>query len=173
MPTPTLHTERLVLRPVCDADQENVFKGFSHPEVTRYFDLTYPTLEATAAQMEWYKTNSHNGTGYYWAVTNTTGDFMGVFSIYFINQTHHKAEIGYWLLPEFWGKGFASEALKTILHFAQHHLSLHRISAEIEPENTDSWKLLQKLGFELEGTFRDYEFKNGKYNDLQVWAKLW
>ncbi len=173
MHTPTLYTERLVLRPVQDHDQEWVFKGFSHPEVTRYFDLTYPTFEATAAQMEWYKTNTENGTGHYWVVSSTYGEFMGVFSIYFINRTHHKAEIGYWLFPEFWGKGYASEALQAILHVAQHTLLLHRISAEVEPENTDSCKLLQKLGFELEGTLRDYEFKNGKYNDLQVWAKLW
>jgi ribosomal-protein-alanine N-acetyltransferase len=62
----TLHTERLLLRPVESADQQKVFEGFSHPEVTRYFDITYPTFESTAVQMEWYANNRKENTGYAW-----------------------------------------------------------------------------------------------------------
>lgn len=172
MIVPHLTTSRLQLRPVADTDHEMVFKGFSHPDVIKYFDINFKTLEATVEQMEWYKTNVQNNTGCYWVVYNEQHAFMGVFSIYHIHAEYRKAEIGYWLFPEFWNLGYASEALKAMLDFAKQTLNLHRIAAEIEPENVGSWKMLQKIGFELEGTFRDYEFKNGKFNDLQVWAKL-
>lgn len=172
MKTPTLITPNLTVRPIEPTDQEMVFKGFSHPEVTKYMDITYGTYEATNEQMLWYKTNTESGTGHYWALINQQQQFVGVFSMYHINTNYRKAEIGYWMFPEFWGKGFGAEAITAIVSFAQNELNLHRIAAEIEPENVGSWKLLKKLGFELEGTFRDYEYRNGKYNDLQVWAKL-
>lgn len=172
MEQPTLFTQRLTLRPVEPNDRQKVFEGFSHPEVTRYFDITYATFEATAEQMDWYQTNREKGIGYAWVVCNESGTFMGVFSIYRIDFTHKRCELGYWLFPEFWGKGYASEGLKPILNFAFTTLNLHRIAAEIEPENTDSSKLLARMGFEREAVLRDYEFKNGKYNNLEIWALL-
>lgn len=172
MEQPSLATPRLLLRPVEKYDQQKVFEGFSHPEVTKYFDITYATFEATDAQMEWYKNNRENGLGYAWVVSNEQHGFMGVFSIYRIDQTHKKCELGYWLLPEYWGNGYALESIKAILHFVDTSLKLHRIAAEIEPENTDSTKLLAGLGFEREALLRDFEYKNGKYNNLEIWALL-
>ncbi|MES2779852.1 MAG: GNAT family N-acetyltransferase [Bacteroidota bacterium] len=172
MEQPSLTTPRLVLRPVEKRDQQKVFEGFSHPEVTKHFDITYATLEATDAQMEWYKNNRENGLGYAWVVANEQHDFMGVFSIYRIDHTNKRCELGYWLLPVYWGKGYASESIPAILKFVANNLKLHRIAAEIEPENSDSTKLLAGLGFEREAFLRDYEFRNGKYNNLEIWAML-
>ncbi len=59
----TIYTERLMLRPVNEDDRQKVFEGFSHPEVTRYFDITYSTYEDTAEQMKWYAQNRKNKTG--------------------------------------------------------------------------------------------------------------
>jgi [ribosomal protein S5]-alanine N-acetyltransferase len=172
MEQPSLTTPRLLLRPVEKRDQQKVFEGFSHPDVTRYFDITYASFEATDVQMEWYRNNREQGLGYAWVVSTEATDFMGVFSIYRIDTANKRCELGYWLLPEYWGKGFASETINAILQFAQSELKLHRVAAEIEPENTDSSKLLAALGFEREALLRDYEFKNGKYNSLEIWALL-
>jgi ribosomal-protein-alanine N-acetyltransferase len=173
MKQPTLKTERLILRPVERQDQQKVFEGFSHPEITRYFDLTYDSFEATSAQMDWYETNREQGLGFAWVLTSPQSDFMGVFSIYRIDNVHKKCELGYWLFPSFWEKGYATEALRTIIQFVGNELRLHRIAAEIEPENTASTHLLAKLGFEREACLRDYEFKNGRYNNLEIWALLY
>lgn len=169
----TLYTPRLVLRAVEDGDRQKVFEGFSNAEVTRYFDITYSTYESTSVQMEWYATNRKEESGYAWAVCDkTSGDVMGIFSLYFINKNHKRAELGYWLLPPYWNKGFATEAITAILNYAKKELNLHRISAEIEPANTASLKLLQKLGFKQDGTLRDYELKNGLFQDLEIWSVL-
>lgn len=169
----TLHTERLLLRPVEPADQQKVFEGFSHPEVTRYFDISYPTFESTAVQMEWYANNRKENSGYAWVVCDKhTQEFMGVFSLYYIKPQHQRAELGYWLLPPYWNKGYATEILNEILHHAKTSLNLHRIAAEVEQDNTASIELLRKIGFERDGMLRDYEIKNGKFQNLEIWSTI-
>jgi ribosomal-protein-alanine N-acetyltransferase len=168
----SLTTPRLLLRPVEKDDQQKVFEGFSHPKVTKFFDITYATFEDTVVQIEWYKKNHETGLGYAWVVSNIEHPFMGVFSIYRIDNTNKRCELGYWLFPEYWGKGYAAESINAILQFVENDLKLHRIAAEVEPENTDSITLLDRLGFEREAFLRDYEYRNGKYNNLEIWAKL-
>lgn len=166
-----LETQRLLLRPVDKSDQMLVFEGFSHPDVTRYLDLTYPTFDAANAQMEWYFNNRKQGTGYAWVVCNKrNGAQMGIFSLYYIHTIHRRAELGYWLLPAYWNAGYAAEGLQAVLHHAAHNLQLHRISAEVEPANKTSLSLLGKLGFERDGILRDFEWKNGAFQSLEVWS---
>ncbi|MCU0423278.1 MAG: GNAT family N-acetyltransferase [Bacteroidia bacterium] len=167
---PELKTNRLTLRPVKASDQQQVFEGFSHPEVNKYFGITYSTFDDTAEQMNWYAKNAEEGTGYSWVVTNDAGDFMGVFSIYYIHPIHKRAEVGYWLMPDYWNQGIASEALQTLLIHAKTNLKLHRVAAEVEPENKTSIELLKKNGFERDGILRDMEFKHGKYIHLEIWS---
>ena len=169
----TIETSRLLLRPVAKSDQQLVYEGFSHPNVTRYFDITYATFDDTHAQMEWYFNNREQGSGYAWVVCNkNTGETMGVFSIYYIEPKHRRAELGYWLLPPYWNKGYAFEGIKAILNYASLQLHLHRVSAEVEPDNQASIILLQKLGFERDGILRDFEWKNGAFQSLEVWSIL-
>lgn len=172
MTQPVLFTSRLKMRLVEASDQQKVFEGFSNPDVIKYFDITYSTFEDTAKQMEWYKNNRENETGYAWVVCDDANSFMGIVSIHRIDQQNKRCETGYWLFPEFWNKGYAKEALTAVLDFASSQLKVHRVTAEIEPENTDSIKLVLGLGFIREGVFKDFEFKNGKFNDLEIWTKL-
>jgi ribosomal-protein-alanine N-acetyltransferase len=172
MTYPTLHTKDLTLRPVASTDQQKIFEGFSNPVITEFFEIKYDSFEATNVQMEWYKSNAEAGTGYAWIVCNNKHEFMGVFTLHYINQKHKRAELGYWLFPNFWGKGIAKQAIDALLTHAQTGLTLHRISAEIEPANIASQKLLAHFGFEREGVLRDFEIKDGNYSDLEIWAKI-
>ena len=171
--TPPLCTERLYLRNVVPQDQLKVFEGLSHPEVIKHYGVSYATFEATAAQMEWYQTQQDNRSGYFWVLEQaTSGQFMGIAGIYFINWQHRSGELGYWLLPEFWNQGYATEALDAILKHMQTEVKLHRIAAEIETANTTSVQLLKRIGFSYEGTKVDVEIKDGKYISLSLWAKI-
>lgn len=62
--------------------------------------------------------------------------------------------------------------LTSDIEFRLFTIKLHRVTAEIEPENTSSIKLVSALGFERDGVFKDFEYKNGKFNDLEIWTKL-
>ena len=175
MEQPVLETPRLLLRPVEAKDQQKVFEGFSNPEITKHMEITYATFEATAEQMEWYANNRQNGSGYAWVATlkEEPESFLGMLSMYNVTPKHKRAEIGYWLFPQHWNKGYTAEGFEAIIGFASSQLDLHRIAAEVEPHNYGSRKVLQKLGFMQEATLRDYEIdKNGNYLDLEIWSRL-
>lgn len=168
-----LRSRQFLLRALTDTDQENVFHGLSHPDVIRYYAISFPTLEATRVQMEWYAQLEREGTGQWWAICSPDGgSFMGAVGIYGIVQKHRKADLGYWLLPEHWGKGVMSEALALVLEHGFKNMGLHRIEAEVETENEASRHLLLKLGFHHEGTKRECEFKDGRWISLDLFARL-
>lgn len=170
---PTLHTNRLLLRQFTETDIENVYKGLSHPEVIKYYGVSYSSLEATKTQMQFFADLEKNETGCWWAICNTENNvFYGACGVNNMNKEHKKAEMGFWLLPEFWGQGIIIEAAAAICEYAFTNLQLHRIEAMVETENMNSKKVLEKLQFIYEGTMKECEYKNGKYISLDIYALL-
>lgn len=170
---PILKTDRLTLRQVVPDDVGNVFRGLSHPDVIRYYGVSFDSLVATQAQMNWFAALERNGTGIWWAICSRTNEtFYGACGFNNLSKMHHKAEIGFWLLPEYWNCGIMSEALARICEYGFAALGLHRIEGFIETENANSKRTLAKLGFVHEETQRDCEVKNGKLISLDRYAKL-
>jgi len=170
---PILATDRLYLRQFNDADLENVFYGLSHPDVIKYYGVSFGSLEATKEQMLWFSNLEKNATGIWWAICSKGDDtFLGAAGLNDLDQENKKAEIGFWLLPENWGRGIIAEAMPLILNHAFNNLGLHRIEAFVETENENCKKALLKLKFKREGTMKDCEVKNGKKISLQIYAKF-
>jgi RimJ/RimL family protein N-acetyltransferase len=69
-----------------------------------------------------------------------------------------RADVGFELSKEYWGKGLASEALEAVINYGFEQLNLQRIQALIEPPNDSSQKLVERKGFIKEGLLRNYEF---------------
>jgi len=81
------------------------------------------------------------------------------------------AMLGYALGGQFQGRGLMSEALAAIINFAfSSEIHLHRIQANVRPENLRSLRLLEQLGFEREGFARDYLFIDGTWRDHAMLA---
>lgn len=72
----------------------------------------------------------------------------------------------------FLGKGDYKEAIPLICNYGFEKLGLHRIKAIIESENVAGKKVITNSGFEHEGTMKKCEFKNGKYINLDIYAKI-
>ncbi len=81
-------------------------------------------------------------------------------------------DIGYMLLPEYCSKGIATEAVASICSVAFSELALRRISAVVFTENIASVRVLQKNGFEIEGTMRRAAKKNGRLYDLTLFGRV-
>lgn len=170
---PILKTEHLLLRQFNPNDIYNVFKGLSDPEIIKYYGVSYSTLEDTKAQMQFFNDLEGNGTGIWWAICSPDNNiFYGACGLNGLDKDHKKAEIGYWLLKEHWGNGYISEAVPFIVKYGFEQLGLHRIEAIVETENSASKKLMDRLGFEHEGTLIECELKNGKYISLDMYAKI-
>ena len=95
---------------------------------------------------------------------------IGNIALWRIDKAHHRAEIGYILCPEQWGKGIMDEAMKVVLFYAFNEMKLHSIEAQINPHNLQSEKLLQKNGFIKEAHFRENYFYNGRFLDTVVYS---
>jgi [ribosomal protein S5]-alanine N-acetyltransferase len=173
MPTSSITTNRFLLRSFTDADINKVFEGLSHPQVIKHYGVSFDTLEATKEQMVWYKELESQGTGKWFAICSLDNKiFYGAAGLNSLQKEHKKAEIGYWLLPEYWGMGIMKEALPVVCEFGFNNLNLHRIEALIETDNLSSIKLITQLNFNHEGTMKDCEIKNGHFISLDIYAML-
>lgn len=162
-----------MLRQIMEDDIDNIFKGLSHPEIIKYYGVSYHTLEATREQMAFFHDLEKNGTGIWWAISSlSSGEFMGAGGLNSLNKVHREAEIGLWLFPEFWGKGFMGEAIEKICEYGFEQLGIHRIEGFVESDNINCKKALAKTGFRHEGTMVDCEIKNGSFISLDIYAKL-
>lgn len=154
-------------------DIHHVFRGLSHPDVVRYYAISFASLEATQEQMDWFAQLERDGTGWWRAIRSMEDNtFLGAIGIYKIDQQHRRCELGYWLLPEYWGKGIAAGAMPLVIDHAFGVLGLHRIEAQVETENHASRKLLERFGFKHEGTLRECEWKDGRPISLDLFALL-
>ncbi|SFH28494.1 GNAT family N-acetyltransferase [Pedobacter insulae] len=171
---PTLKTPTLLLRPFLDDDIELVFQGLSNPQVIHYYGVHYKSLAETKAQMRWFKELEANGTGAWWAIFDAEGEvFYGGIGLNNLSKVHKKAEIGFWLLPSFWGRGIVLEAANLVCKYGFNHACLHRIEAFVESANENCKNLMNKLDFKHEGTMQECEIKNEKYISLEIYAKIY
>lgn len=170
---PIIKTERLLLRQFIDNDLENVFKGLSHPEIIKYYGVSFQTLEATKEQMTFFADLEKKETGIWWAVCSADNKtFYGAGGLSSLNKEHKKAEIGFWLISEFWGNGIMKEAMPLICDYGFDNLELHRIEGFVESENKNCKNAMAKLDFQHEGTMKECEIKNGKFISLDIYAKV-
>lgn len=168
-----LETPRLRLRHFSETDLEPVFAGLSDPRVVAYYGLSHRTLDECREQMAWYKAIEVARTGLWLALeTRSTGCFAGAIGMYGLDPEHQCAEFGYWLLPEFWGKGMMHEAARAFLPHVYASLPLHRLLAQVEPPNHRSTRLLKRLGFQYEGLSRECERKDSHFISLENYSLL-
>lgn len=88
------------------------------------------------------------------------------------NPNFRSASLGYCLHQAAWGRGYATEAARALLQWAFDTLEVNRIQSEADSRNVASARVLEKLGFELEGTLREDCIVNGDVSDSWVYGLL-
>lgn len=174
IPTPTLHTARLLLRPFARTDTDSIFALQSNVRVVRYWDSPPWTERARAerfiavcSQME------QEGSGARLAIERAVdGVFVGWCCLVKWNPEYRSATVGYCLDEVAWGKGFATEATGALLQWAFDTLDLNRVQAETDTRNVASSRVLEKLGFLREGTLREDCIVNGEVSSSWVYGLL-
>lgn len=168
-----MNTENYVLKEIEDADIQNIYKGLSDPDITKYYDVHFSTLEDTKEQMDWYRDLKQNGTGIWWAIYDAADNkFCGAGGFNNLDKTHKKAEIGFWLLKDSWGKGILNEVMPKLFENGFTKLDLNRIEGFVVSDNTKCKKALEKINFTYEGTMRESEVKNGQKISVDIYSIL-
>ncbi|RZA31471.1 MAG: N-acetyltransferase [Lysobacteraceae bacterium] len=173
-PTPILTTDRLTLRPLTMADAQDLFAVFADPQVVRYWGFDVWTSLASAERMiaealEGYREQSDIRFGIELA---ETGGLIGTVNLHHFFPQNRRCEIGYALGSPYWGKGYAFEALAAALDYGFHELRLNRVEADIDPRNTASAALLERLGFRKEGYMPERWFVHGEMADTVNYGLL-
>lgn len=170
---PILRTDRLLLRRFTEADLPQLYVGLSHPDIIKYYGVSYDSLEATRAQLQFFAELENEGTGIWWAICSPDDTvFYGAGGLNNLSHTHRKAEIGFWLMTEYWGRGIMTEALPLICAYGFDQFDLHRIEGFVESDNQPCKQAMRKLDFSWEGTLRECEWKADRFISLDVYAKI-
>lgn len=105
-------------------------------------------------------------------VLKATNTLIGGCGIYLSNPDNREGYIGYVLNRNFWGQAYATETAQALLEFGFNQLTLHRIFATCDPENITSARVLEKIGMQHEGHFREHKWAKGKWRDSLLYAIL-
>ncbi|MBK8051428.1 MAG: GNAT family N-acetyltransferase [Anaerolineales bacterium] len=174
LPFPSLTTPRLGLRPLTLADTDFVFQHFADPLVAKYLMDAPPLTDRAEAEaiIRFYLEPEAKNRNRWGIALGPAGPLIGTCGFHKWDQDHHHAEVGYDLSPEHWGQGYMAEALHAALDCGFARMNLHRVDAMVYVENERSVRLLQKLGFQIEGILRDYFCQDGFFYDHYVLALL-
>jgi [ribosomal protein S5]-alanine N-acetyltransferase len=171
---PVLETARLRLRTVHRDDLDAIYALHADPRAMRYWSFAAWTRREQAE--EWFNQRQRWGNDsevWPWGITLAgSAQLIGIATLFSVNRVQCRAEIGYQLGSAHWGQGYAVEALRAVLGYALDALQLQRIEADIDPRNLASCRLVEKLGFRLEGLLRERWRVNGEVTDTALYGLL-
>jgi RimJ/RimL family protein N-acetyltransferase len=162
-----------LLRGLRPEDAGDLFGVYSDPEVMRYWNTSPHRNEAeTRAAVELIIAEVERGEVLQWAIQRREDD-RPLGSITLMTERHQpRAEIGYILGREHWGRGYAGEAQRRVIDHAFTDLGLHRLEADTHPDNAASTRSLERLGFRREGRLRERWLVGGEFSDSVLWGLL-
>jgi RimJ/RimL family protein N-acetyltransferase len=164
---PTLPGERVALRWLTAADADDIYEIYSDPEAMRFWSTTAMTAKSQARTLLREIREEHAaGHLHEWGLVDPLGGkVIGTCTLFHLDRSNRRAEIGFALGRQWWGKGLMGEALTVLLDFAFGQLGLRRIEADTDPANSASIRLLESLGFRREGLLRERWNVGGELQD--------
>ncbi len=167
-----LETSRLEIRPFALDDFHALQACTSDPRVTRFFPWG-PNTEGETREFLKSVVDAaaqHPREHYVFAVVLLGRGLVG--GCFLDRRRHQEFEIGYYLRPDCWNQGLATEAVGALVPFGFRELAAHRLYARVDPENPASARVLESVGFRLEGRFRRDSFIKGEWRDSLIYALL-
>jgi len=171
---PTLHTQRLTLRPFTLTDAPLVQQLAGAREIAA-MTLSIPHPYEVEIAEEWIKTHPatfDEGISVNFAIVlRESGVLCGSTGLG-IDAENANAELGYWIGLPYWGKGYGTEAAQAVVKYGFEVIGLHRIQASHFSHNPASARVMQKIGMSYEGCRRQHILKWGKFEDLELYGIL-
>ena len=172
--TPTLRTDRLLLRPFQDRDREDIYALQSDARVLEFWDSP-PWADRSRADtfLARSRTMAEEDRGVRVAIDRLDdGSFVGWATALWSTPEFRTGELGYVLTEASWGNGYATEAAGALLDWALEAMDLNRVQSEVDTRNPASARVLAKLGFTLEGTLRENCIVDGVVSDSWMYGLL-
>jgi RimJ/RimL family protein N-acetyltransferase len=169
-----LESERLRMTQVAEADWEFFHRVHTTAEVMRYISdpLTDEEIRARfdVRLLPWDKEQPH------WLSLvireKSSGAAAGITGMRPEWMPYQQAEVGFLLLPEFQGRGYAGESLSSVISFAFGECRFHKLKALVTGGNEPSCRALERVGFQREGVIRDNFQLYGQWKDDVLFGLL-
>jgi ribosomal-protein-alanine N-acetyltransferase len=157
-----------------ESDLLAIFSIFSNAEVMRYWSSPPMTDISDARQMLLnIQKNYRDGSALQLGIQRKKDQaLMGTCTLHNLHLNSRRAEIGYALGRAYWRQGYMREALTVLIDYAFESFGLNRLEADIDPRNTASEKLLERLGFLKEGYLRQRWIVDGEVSDSVFFGLL-
>ncbi|HEY0964738.1 MAG TPA: GNAT family protein [Candidatus Paceibacterota bacterium] len=170
---------RVKLRPLSEEDVPFVTKWINDPRVTQFLMAYLPMTREE--ELGWIRSLATGKPGNIVLMMVVDGKPIGTMGIHHINYRHGIATTGALIgEPEYWGKGYGSEAKTLVLEYCFNTLNLRKICSEVIAFNERSVKYSLKCGYEVEGRKKLHHFAKGQYWDViqlavfrENWQPLW
>ena len=134
--------------------------------------MPYPYTEQDGIDFISAILSANENKTFAFAIT-TEGKVIGSIGVFRQGNIHRlTAELGYYIAEEYWGKGIMTKAVKQICNYVFDNSDILRIYAEPFAFNAASCRVLEKAGFQYEGTLRSNAIKNGKVIDMKMYSLL-
>lgn len=171
---PVIDTRRLYLRKMNRSDSADMYEYSCREDVTRYLLWSpHPSEAYTAKYLAYLQSRYRAGDFYDWAVVvRDTDKMIGTCGFTRLNIDSNSAEIGYVLNPDYWGYGYAPEAVRAVMRFGFNELRLNRIEAKYMVGNERSVRVMEKVGMTREGINREAIHVKGRYVSVGVCSIL-
>lgn len=169
----SIQTLRLNIRPITIDDLNDCFAITSDLRLLEKSVAVVPhkTLQECAAYVEQVIENYKQNIPDWWIIAEKeTNRMIGFCGFVEYAARFERAELGYMIAFESWNKGYATEACAAVIDYGFKHMKLHRIEATVDPENSASIRVLEKLNFMREGLMKERVICNGKYRDRYMYG---
>ncbi len=150
---PVFKTERLVLRQVMATDAQSLMKIRGNDEAMRYIPRPRArTIEDALGVIEMLSNGINECKSINWAICNIENqeEIFGIMGYVNFYPEERKAEIGYMLHPDYWGKGYINEAIKVVEDYGFEQIGIDVIEAKIDPRNENSLKILLRNNYSFD-----------------------
>ena len=168
-----IKSKDFILRPFKKGEKDSLAENINNKKIYRNtLNIHYPYTSKDAKG--WIAKNLKEAKKGKPTEVNFVIDIRGgvAGSVGFSKIDGHKAEIGYWLGEKYWGQGVMTEAVKLVTKFGFKKLKFKRIYAYVFPWNKASMRVLEKVGYKLEGILRKHVKKDNKFIDGYLFAKV-
>jgi RimJ/RimL family protein N-acetyltransferase len=169
---PILYGEKTILSRTVPEHIEPLYKLIKSKGVLENLTIEIENLEEFQKYIRFIINQWTMNHDFTYTIMDKKKNLLGQVAIYNLSFIHYRGEIGIWLDPKYWKKGYAYDSLFHIVDFAFKGLKLNRLQAHIFESNTPSMALFEKVGFSNEGLNREYVKKNEKFIDVYLYSLL-
>lgn len=167
-----LKLRKSIIRRYHESDAGAIVRGANTHLVSQYMTDAFPSPYTLEAAARWIKIASEEGSLEFVICTLDSNTVIGGCGLQHLKGVESRTKtLGYWLSPDYWGQGIMTEAVAGLSQWAFEQVpTLLRLEASVVEENAGSMKVLQRAGYQYEGTRNMAVYKNGKISNIVLFG---